>query len=101
MELTKNQKLVFYVIGMLDELKKMGILKDGAYELSGKGVHCFDELISSKYRPSLDEITEVIISGNLVTAANVYYIIKVFEKVDEVGLFAFKDDFEGFLKEGE
>lgn len=57
--LTSGQKAMLWIFGALEWLKTNGIVEGGNFEISDKGISEFDQLETSGYRPSLEEISDI------------------------------------------
>jgi len=53
-EMSDAHKLVVFVTGALGEFQKRGILTPGPWRLEPMGIHLFDQLHSSGYRPQIE-----------------------------------------------
>lgn len=59
-DLTNEQKVMFYTIYWMEELKKKGLMIGGNTEITAKGKILAKELMDSGYRPTPEELGEAI-----------------------------------------
>lgn len=59
-ELDRNEKCIFYALGILQRLKEKGLVTVGILQISEKGELCFEILEDQGFKPSQQELEEAM-----------------------------------------
>lgn len=59
-EMTRGEKTMLYVIGTLNDLRSRGLVA-GGFDLSTIGNEAYKSLVASGFKPTDEEITDVMI----------------------------------------
>ena len=54
--MTREEKVIMYVMGLLEESIRAGTLRGGRFRLADEGLQCFHELKEQKFKPTKDEL---------------------------------------------
>lgn len=60
MELSRAEKVIIYVIGTCEELKKKGLLAGGNVGLGKEGQKTFEQLKACDFKPTPEEMTSTL-----------------------------------------
>ncbi len=58
--LTRTEATVFYVVHLLQDLKKVGLVEGGMAEVTEKGEELWKQLEEINFRPTIDEIYPIL-----------------------------------------
>lgn len=57
-ERTREANAVLYVVGVMDHYKEIGLVGGGKASMKPHGVHLFDQLYASGFRPTYEEVVD-------------------------------------------